>query len=80
MSVTRNLHRGNAAETAPRYRTVMLLQDPPVVSQPAAGVPVAPATAPAAHVTPKIQVTGMTFYYGPRRVLDNIALTCNRTR
>src|SRR3981081_1669312 len=50
----------------------MLLQDPPVVSKPAVGIPVAPM--PALAVTPKIQVAGMNFYYGPRRVLENIAL------
>src|SRR4030088_2302632 len=50
----------------------MLLQDPPVVSKPAVGIPVSPMPAPA--VTPKIQVAGMNFYYGPRRVLENIAL------
>jgi phosphate transport system ATP-binding protein len=50
----------------------MLLQDPPVVSQRAPGHPASPT---AAHpVTPKIQVAGMNFYYGPRRVLENIAL------
>ena len=50
----------------------MLLQDPPVVSSPAVGAPAAQPSAPA--VTPKIQVAGMNFYYGPRRVLENIAL------
>ena len=50
----------------------MLLQQPPVVSQPAVGVPAPPVAAP--PVTPKIQVSGMNFYYGPRRVLENIAL------
>ena len=50
----------------------MLLQDPPVVSQPAVGVPVPPM--PASTVTPKIQVADMNFYYGPRRVLENIKL------
>jgi phosphate transport system ATP-binding protein len=50
----------------------MLLQDPPVVSQRTAGPPASPVSAPAA--TPKIQVAGMNFYYGPRRVLENIAL------
>jgi len=49
----------------------MLLQDPPVVPQPAVN---APATPPAAPVPPKIQVAGMNFYYGPRRVLENIGL------
>ena len=48
----------------------MLLQDPPVVSQPAAGVQVPSMPA----VTPKIQVAGMNFFYGPHRVLENIAL------
>jgi phosphate transport system ATP-binding protein len=50
----------------------MLLQDPPVVSQPAVGAPATPVGA--APVTPKIQVSGMNFYYGARRVLENIAL------
>jgi phosphate transport system ATP-binding protein len=50
----------------------MLIQDPPVVSKPAVGIPVAPMPTPT--VTPKIQVAGMNFYYGPRRVLENIAL------
>jgi phosphate transport system ATP-binding protein len=51
----------------------MLLQDQPVVSQPAVGAPVPPMPA-AAPVTPKIQVADMNFYYGPRRVLENIVL------
>jgi len=50
----------------------MLLQDPPVVSQPAVGTPAPPL--PAAAATPKIQVADMNFYYGPRRVLENIKL------
>jgi phosphate transport system ATP-binding protein len=50
----------------------MLLQDQPVVSQPAVGAPVPPM--PAAPITPKIQVADMNFYYGPRRVLENIVL------
>jgi phosphate transport system ATP-binding protein len=50
----------------------MLLQDPPVVSHRAAAVPASPSTA--TPVTPKIQVAGMNFYYGARRVLENIAL------
>src|SRR4030088_1499724 len=50
----------------------MLLQDPPVVSKPAVATPPPPPPPPA--VTPKIQVAGMNFYYGPRRVLENIAL------
>jgi phosphate transport system ATP-binding protein len=50
----------------------MLLQDPPVVSQPAVGTPVPPM--PAAAATPKIQVADMNFYYGPQRVLENIKL------
>jgi len=70
-TVTRNLHLGNASETALVYRCSMLLQDPPVVPQPAVN---APATPPAAPVPPKIQVAGMNFYYGPRRVLENIGL------
>jgi phosphate transport system ATP-binding protein len=49
----------------------MLLQDPPVVPQPAVNAPATPSAAP---VTPKIQVAGMNFYYGPRRVLENIIL------
>ena len=49
----------------------MLLQDPPVVPQPAVNAPAAPSAAP---VPPKIQVAGMNFYYGPRRVLENIVL------
>jgi phosphate transport system ATP-binding protein len=59
-------------ETGARYSNLMLLHDPPVVSSPAVGAPAAPAPAPTA--TPKIQVAGMNFYYGPRRVLENIAL------
>jgi phosphate transport system ATP-binding protein len=47
----------------------MLLQDPPVVPQPAAAAPVTPVNQP---TTPKIQVAGMNFYYGARRVLENI--------
>ena len=50
----------------------MLIQDRPVVSQPPASVPV--PRPPVAAVTPKIQVAGMNFYYGPRRVLEDIAL------
>ncbi len=50
----------------------MLLQDPPVVSSRAVGGPVSQAPVPA--ITPKIQVAGMNFYYGPRRVLENITL------
>jgi phosphate transport system ATP-binding protein len=50
----------------------MLLQDPPVVSPKAAAVPATPSTA--TPVTPKIQVSGMNFYYGARRVLENIAV------
>ena len=49
----------------------MLLQDPPVVPQPAVNAPATPSAAP---VPPKIQVAGMNFYYGPRRVLENIVL------
>jgi phosphate transport system ATP-binding protein len=49
----------------------MLLQDPPVVPQPAVNAPATPSAAP---VPPKIQVAGMNFYYGPRRVLENIGL------
>jgi phosphate transport system ATP-binding protein len=59
-------------ETVSRYSIAMLLQDPPVVSSPAVGAPAASAPAPA--VTPKVQVAHMNFYYGPRRVLENIAL------
>jgi phosphate transport system ATP-binding protein len=72
LGVTRNLHRGNGTETALGYLSEMLIQDPPVVSKPAVGIPVAAMPAPA--VIPKIQVAGMNFYYGPRRVLENIAL------
>ena len=50
----------------------MLLQDPPVVPQPAVSMPPTPVAAP--PVTPKIQVAGMNFYYGARRVLENIGL------
>ena len=50
----------------------MLLKDPPVVPQPAAGAPSPPVPSP--PVAPKIQVSGMNFYYGPRRVLENIVL------
>src|SRR5260221_1967787 len=48
------------------------LRGPGLVPKPGAGPPVPPPPAPA--VTPKIQVAGMNFYYGPRRVLENIAL------
>ena len=51
----------------------MLLQDQPVASQPAVGAPVPPMPA-AAPITPKIQVAAMNFYYGARRVLENIVL------
>jgi phosphate transport system ATP-binding protein len=51
----------------------MLLQDQPVASKPAVGAPVPPMPA-APPVAPKIQVADMNFYYGPRRVLENIVL------
>jgi phosphate transport system ATP-binding protein len=50
----------------------MLLHDPPVVSKPAGGSPLTPVNPPAP--TPKIQVAGMNFYYGARRVLENIGV------
>ena len=50
----------------------MLLKDPPVVPQPTVSSPV--PHMPAAPVPPKIEVKGMNFYYGPRRVLEDIAL------
>jgi phosphate transport system ATP-binding protein len=49
----------------------MLLKDPPVVPQPvSAPVPHMPPS----PLPPKIEVKGMNFYYGPRRVLEDIAL------
>src|SRR6059036_1601350 len=51
----------------------MLLKDPLVVS-PAAGLRAAPHQASPPLAEPKIQVAGMSFYYGPRRVLENISL------
>ena len=50
----------------------MLLKDPPVVPQPTVSSPTPPM--PSAPVQPKIEVKGMNFYYGPRRVLEEIAL------
>jgi phosphate transport system ATP-binding protein len=54
----------------------VLLQDPPVVAAPLTGSSPQPAPAPqpAAPTAPKIQVAGMNFFYGPRRVLDDIAI------
>jgi phosphate transport system ATP-binding protein len=50
----------------------MLLKDPPVVPQPTVSSPT--PSMPSARVQPKIEVKGMNFYYGPRRVLEEIAL------
>jgi phosphate transport system ATP-binding protein len=50
----------------------MLLQDPPVVSKPSVTISSTPT--PALPVTPKIQVADMNFFYGARRVLENITL------
>ena len=50
----------------------MLLKDPPVVPQPTVSSPT--PSMPSAPVQPKIEVKGMNFYYGPRRVLEEIAL------
>ena len=50
----------------------MLLKDPPVVPQPTVSSPI--PSMPSAPVQPKIEVKGMNFYYGPRRVLEEIAL------
>jgi phosphate transport system ATP-binding protein len=47
----------------------VLLQDRPVVTRPPAE---SPAPQPAAPAPPKIEVAGMNFYYGPRRVLEDI--------
>jgi phosphate transport system ATP-binding protein len=52
----------------------MLLEDPPVVPRPVAAGPPPPSTPGPLPVRPKIQVEAMNFYYGPRRVLDNIVL------
>src|SRR5207244_4898268 len=53
-------------------RLRMLLQDRPVVMTSQAGNSAAAQPTPPA--TPKIQVAGMNFYYGARRVLENITL------
>jgi len=50
----------------------MLLKDPPVAPQPTVSSPT--PSMPSAPVQPKIEVKGMNFYYGPRRVLEEIAL------
>jgi phosphate transport system ATP-binding protein len=50
----------------------VLLEHPPVATTPATAS--TPPVQPAASVTPKICVDGMNFYYGPRRVLENIKL------
>jgi len=49
----------------------VLLQDFPVVTPSPAGSSPAPQ-APAPAAVPKIQVAGMNFFYGARRVLENI--------
>jgi len=64
------LHAGNHSGDASRYRDDVLLQHQPVVTTP---TPTPPAQ-PAPPVTPKICVAGMNFYYGARRVLENINL------
>jgi len=49
----------------------VFLQDTEIALSPAVAPP---ASQPAPHATPKIQVAGMNFYYGARRVLDGITL------
>jgi phosphate transport system ATP-binding protein len=70
--VTRNLHGGNHGMTASRYRDEVLLQHPTVAASPTPAP--APPVQSAAPLTPKICVAGMNFYYGSRRVLENINL------
>ncbi|HXD72292.1 MAG TPA: phosphate ABC transporter ATP-binding protein PstB [Vicinamibacterales bacterium] len=50
----------------------MLLQDRPVVTTPPAVS--ASALQPVTPAPPKIEVAGMNFYYGPRRVLEGITV------
>jgi phosphate transport system ATP-binding protein len=50
----------------------VLLEHPPLAVTPTLAPP--PSVQPATSVTPKIRVDGMNFYYGPRRVLENIVL------
>src|SRR5207247_8649034 len=51
----------------------MILQDPPAVALAPVGFS-SPAPAPVQPPAPKIRVSGMNFYYGSHRVLENIAL------
>src|SRR5438552_13677467 len=51
----------------------MILQDPPAVAPAPVGFS-SPAPAPVQPPAPKIRVSGMNFYYGSHRVLENIAL------
>src|SRR5437867_6055637 len=51
----------------------MILQDPPAVAPAPVGIST-PAPAPVQPPAPKIRVSGMNFYYGSHRVLENIAL------
>src|SRR6185436_8869608 len=67
-----NLHGRNHGKYRARYGYFVLLQDRPAVSVPSpAASPAQQAMPPA---VPKIQVAGMHFYYGARRVLENIAI------
>jgi phosphate transport system ATP-binding protein len=50
----------------------VLLEHPPLAVTPTLAPP--PSVQPATSVPPKIRVDGMNFYYGPRRVLENIVL------
>ncbi|HXD73355.1 MAG TPA: iron ABC transporter permease, partial [Vicinamibacterales bacterium] len=50
----------------------MLLQDRPVVTTPPAVS--ASALQPVTPAPPKIEVAGMNFYYGARRVLESITV------
>src|SRR5437667_1440170 len=51
----------------------MILQDPPAVGPGPVGFS-SPAPAPVQPPAPKIRVSGMNFYYGSHRVVENIAL------
>src|SRR5215831_17903441 len=71
--VTWNLHAGNHRMVASRYRDDVLSQRTVATTPTPTPVPTPPAQ-PAPPVTPKICVAGMNFYYGARRVLENINL------